>query len=535
MGWSGDPGRGREAQSRPAAPDAAFSLQEACWFLALAAYALFLFHRIDLTDADLGRHLKNGEWFLTRHSILATKFYSYTFPEFPAVNHHWGSGVLFCLVWKLAGFSGLSWMFAAVSLATFGLFYRVAEKEAGAGAAFLAALLVMPLLWERLEIRPEALSYLFCGAFFRVLWDVRRRPASRWIWLLPALEVLWVNCHIYFFLGPGLVGLFWLAALAEGRPPGESRRLLLLLCAVEAATLATPFGIHGALAPLEIFHNMAFAVLDNQSILTLIRVSYPKPNVSWFVLVFALSAASFVFASLRSGRRPAPAVLMLAAVFSAAGWLAVRNLALFGFFILPILALNLRQGLFKGAEGSIKGRWVIIASIALALLAYDRQRAGILAHARDFGTGLQPGNLRAAEYFRDNHLRGPIMNNYDIGGYLIFTLPDTERVFVDNRPEAYPASFFTDTYIPMQNDDAVWRREDERRHFNVIYFDYRERSTRCVRFLARRLQDPQWAPVYADGRILICLRRAPANAALIRRDEIPRSRFVLPRGAYAGA
>ena len=296
-----------------------------------------------------------------------------------------------------------------------------------------------------------------------------------------------------------------------------------------AATLASPFGLSGTLAPLEIFRNFAYEVVENQSVLTLIRVSYPNSNVFWFPLVFALSAASFVFAFRRSGRRPAPAVLMLAAVFSAVGWASLRNLTLFGFFILPILAINLRQSLFRGEEGSMRGSRVAAAALLIVLLSFGRHGAILSAHAREFGVGLLPGNLRAAEYFRKNHLTGPIMNNYDIGGYLIFTLPETERVYVDNRPEAYPASFLTDTYIPMQSDDSVWRKEDARRHFNVIYFDYLERSRRSVLFLTRRLRDPEWAPVYADPRILIWLRRTPENAAIIRRDEVPRSRFVLPR------
>jgi len=520
------PRRANEAGVQ-AAPEAAFPLGRVYWLLLLAAYAFFLFHRIDLTTADLGRHLKNGEWFWTHRRIPATNFYSYTFPDFPVVNHHWGGGVLFYLVWTLAGFPGLSWMFAALSLGTFALFYRVAEREGGSGPALLAALLVLPLLTERLEIRPEAFSYLFCGVFFSLLWKERREPAPRLLWLLPALEVAWVNCHIYFFLGPLLVGLFWLDALLQGRPAAQSRRLLLLLCAVAAAALASPFGLHGALAPLEIFHNYAYKIMENQSILTLIRTSRARPNVPWFLLVFALAAASFVFAFLREGRRPAPVVLLLAAAFSAAGWAALRNLTLFGFFLLPVLAINLREAFGERGERSIKGKWVLAGSISIVLLFLALQRDVVGAQAREFGAGLLPGNLRSIEYFRENRLHGPVMNNYDIGGYLIFALPETERVYVDNRPEAYPGSFLTDTYIRMQTDEAVWSKEDERWHFNVICFYYHEDSRRSVRFLESRLHDPEWAPVYVDPRVLILLRRTPENEALIRRDEIPRSRFVV--------
>ena len=502
----------------------------AYWILACAAYAFFLFHKIDLTTADLGRHLKNGEWFLTHHKIPSTNFYSYTFPDFPAVNHHWGGGVLFFLVWKLAGFPGLTVLFAALSLAAFAFFFKVAEDEAGTGLAFVAALLVTPLLAERLEVRPEVLSYLFCGVFFWVLWAHRGRPEfSRWFWVLPALEVLWVNSHIYFFLGPLLVGIFWTGSLAEERGTAHSRSLLILLLATEAATFATPFGLHGALAPLEVFRNYGYRIVENQSMWTLIRVSYQHPNVYWFIFVFAALAAGFAFAIARGGKKIPPVAFVLALLFGAMGWLALRNLTIFGFFAIPLLALTFSRGLFPAGDGELSGGWVLLASALIAGLACVGLSASIMRATWSFGAGLLPGNLKAAKYFEYNHLAGPILNNYDIGGYLIYTLPEDERVFVDNRPEAYPASFFNDVYIPMLADNAVWLREDERRRFNVIYFDHQEHAVWTKAFMARRLQDPGWALVYYDPQVLILLRRTPQNEAVIQRDEIPSSRFVPPR------
>jgi len=55
-------------------------------------------------------------------------------------------------------------------------------------------------------------------------------------------------------------------------------------------------------------------------------------------------------------------------------------------------------------------------------------------------------------FFKENNLQGPIFNNYDIGGYLIFNLFPQEKVFVDNRPETYSSEFFQEDYIPMQED-----------------------------------------------------------------------------------
>jgi len=59
-----------------------------------------------------------------------------------------------------------------------------------------------------------------------------------------------------------------------------------------------------------------------------------------------------------------------------------------------------------------------------------------------FGFGLVQGNNQSAQFFIDNNIKGPLFNNYDIGGYLIYHFYPQEKVFTDNRPEAYSVSFF---------------------------------------------------------------------------------------------
>jgi len=111
---------------------------------------------------------------------------------------------------------------------------------------------------------------------------------------------------------------------------------------------------------------------------------------------------------------------------------------------------------------------------------------------------LRPGENVAADFFKTNHLQGPIFNNFDIGSYLIIILYPQEKVFVDNRPEAYPASFFKNDYIPMQEDKQKFATEDAKYNFNAIFFSYRDFTPWSQEFLIRMVSDPAWAPVYAD-------------------------------------
>ena len=116
---------------------------------------------------------------------------------------------------------------------------------------------------------------------------------------------------------------------------------------------------------------------------------------------------------------------------------------------------------------------------------------------------------------RNCNLRGPIFNNYDIGGYLIFYLYPRNQVFVDNRPEAYPADFFQNTYIPIQEDDTRWHEEARKNGFNAIFFSHRDVTPWGQTFLKNRLEDPDWAVAYLDEYSIIFVGRDSVNSGII--------------------
>ncbi|MFY9463296.1 MAG: hypothetical protein WAP52_03885, partial [Candidatus Sungiibacteriota bacterium] len=155
---------------------------------------------------------------------------------------------------------------------------------------------------------------------------------------------------------------------------------------------------------------------------------------------------------------------------------------------------------------------------------WDRYKDGGWGIGLRHGAGGQSVSS-AADFFRREGIKGPIFNNYDIGGYLIYYLFPGERVFVDNRPEAYPASFFQDVYVPMQEREDKWQEESARFGFNAIVFYWHDLTPWAQAFLARRVADPAWPAVYADNSIIIFARRGGANQSVIDKHEIPRSAF----------
>ncbi len=495
----------------------------------------FFAHKINLVTADLGRHIKNGELFFQTWKPVATNFYSYTEPDFPVLNHHWLSGALFFLIWKIAGFGGVQLLFIALNIAAFLICFDIARRRIGTGLAALIALPVIFLLAERTEVRPEAFSYLFAAVFLWVVFSVREGTLPRrWLWALPLVEIAWVNSHIFFFLGPAIIGAFWVEAIIAQRRRHLLKPFTLALVGTALASLVNPFGPAGAIAPFTIFQNYGYRIAENQSVWFIARIA-PRPSIYIFAFVFALLCVALIlfFIKRKRGAIEDASYFFLAAGFSVLAWLQIRNFLIFGLFALPLIALYVHKA-FPAAIRALAATYrellrqfvlIILLLAGLFLISSDLSR--FVPYWRVFGLGLEAGNSRAAEFFKDKNIVGPIFNNYDIGGYLIFHLFPRERVFVDNRPEAYRAEFFQNIYVPAQEKKEAWAALDAKHRFNAIVFAYRDATPWGQHFLIERVRDPLWAPVFVDGSVIIFVKRSEKNAALIRAHELPQDMFTV--------
>jgi len=490
-------------------------------------YGLFLAQKINLTTADLGRHIKNGDMILMgKWDNLYTNFYSYTHPDYPVFNHHWGSGVIFFLLEKAVGFWGLSLFYILLSLTVFLIFFRLSWQMAGFQISAITSFFLIPLIAERVEVRPEIFTYLFSGLFFWLLWQYRNGKVTfARLLLLPALEIIWVNTHIYFIVGFLLIAAFFLEKLFH-RQWQAAKELAFILGGAIAASLINPLGLRGTFLPFLIFSNYGYKIVENQSVWFLQRYGFPNPNLILFEIIFFFLIAFLMIVLIKNRSAFSWALAFIALLLSAMAWLMLRNFTLFGFFVLPILAYNAKNAVADSWMRQDKNQLLIWSSFLLGvILLVAVYFPHISLFSSKFGVGLMPGVNASAEFFKNQKLKGPILNNYDIGGYLIYQLFPDERVFVDNRPEAYPASFLKNDYIPLQENEEKFAEIDQKYNFNVIYFYRHDLTPWGQKFLIDRINDPNWAPVFVDDYAIISLKRNEQNKEIISRYEIPKELF----------
>ncbi len=498
----------------------------------LILIGLFYAQKIYFVNGDLGRHIKNGEVFLERCRPISTNYYSYTEPGLPAINHHWGTGVIFYFIWKWFGFQGLSVLNLSLYLSAFLFFFKTAEKKSNFNYAFFFSLLIIPLIASRTEVRPEGFSFFFMGLYYYLLYLFRKNKISfKKLLIIIPLQTLWVNLHIFFIMGPFLVGVFWLDSLLNEKYRRLIKQYTILIVAALSVCLINPFGLKGALVPFMILREYGYMIAENQSLLFMQSRFPGNPLYYHFEAIFLITAVSFALIFLKKQKRQFIPQLIIMLVFSALSWKSIRGIPVFGFFFIPVASGNtfeiVRNWPYKPRR--FTQHTAIIISAIIILAGFCSRNHYYSPFKKLTGLGLCPKVNLSADFFKDSEIRGPIFNNYDIGGYLIFHLFPEQRVFVDNRPEAYSVSFFKDIYEPMQRDEKKWSNIDQRYDFNCIYFYRHDITPYAQPFLINRINEHKWAPVFVDDYIIILLKRNKKNETTIKKYELPKSIFRVSR------
>ncbi len=448
----------------------------------VGVYLLLLMIQVDrnLTQ-DLGRHVTLGKMMVETGAVPNQNIFSYTNPEFPFINHHWLSEVVFYVVTYGLGMNALLYLRNMLWLLALIIVWVVAKRQ-GARSEMIAlvSLIVVLSYANRMFIRPELFGFVL---FSVCLWYVLAVPKQwRFYLALPIILALWVNLHLTFVFGAFLVFLLALRTRHDRRGAIAMGSLFMLLL--------NPSGLRGALYPLTLFGNYGFAIVENMSIPFLIQ----RLGGMWYWYLLALVVAGYgcaVIAFIQKKRIEA----LLLLLFGAASFMQIRHF--------PFLALVM-CAVVPSLIGWYRIRKPIVLIVASAIVVmisifipgdyfYNYIRSPMT-----FGWGISDPYARVVHKAKQIRLPGNMINNFDIAGYLIYGLYPQKKVFVDNRPEAYPASFFREVYLPLLVDerlrDKVFRRYDIR----TILMSHTDQTNGIVQFISAMLTTYEWKLVYLD-------------------------------------
>jgi hypothetical protein len=466
--------------------------------LGLAAVLLLTWFTGEIADTDIWLHLMTGRHTLEHRALTVPDPFSYTSsiesPAYPGeaktryfnLTHEWLAQIVMYLIHSVAGFPGLVLVRALLLIVFCGLVgLMVWWRTAGFYRSLAAAIAAGAVAINFQQSRPFLITFLFLAVTMAVM---ERR---RWMWGLPALFLVWANCHGGYFMGWVMIGAYCLEAMIRRVPWREQRNLWFVAVACFLASAVNPNGLR----VIEIM--LKYRQSGIQS--TNIEWQYPafwEPSGYSFVLFGALVML------LIARRRMRPVDWILYCVFGAASLLAVRNTILMG--LVGAVLMFTYLPVWKRAIRDFVPAALLIAAIGFGLLG------GRAFQLRAAEWMLPSG---AADFLQAHHVEGRVFNTYENGGYLVWRLWPVQKDFID--PRGLSEQAYADYGRILHNDPTPGQSREEllRKYgIEVMVVSGFDRFSGGVFNIAAALADPsqtEWKLMQADDKGVVFMRTPP--------------------------
>lgn len=472
----------------------------------------FFLHQVG--GSDLFWQLKAAEVLSNTGEILSRDLFSYTVEGARWINLEWLSGFLFFLVHQAAGFSGLSFLSLVIgALFILALFEGTRRLAGSASVALFVCVLTLLAGAERFsELRAELMGYLCFAASLLVL-VVASRAKGRWLYLLIPIMTLWANVHPSAILGPCVVALFFICEPKQGfSRPVQRFALVSTLCF--AAVLINPFMFQVYAFP---FRELAqpFMLSASSDWHTPFFLHGALMLAPWVLLGLAFACAALFV--LQRNRADLP-LLIVSAVLLAASFKAGRFIP-FAMIALSFLFASLIGKQVRLRE-AFQSRSVCAAVVALGLFASaSAMKQGVLLGirlrdvptpklmlGRKLGVGFDAAlfPVKACDFIEHHVVGARLFNDMAWGGYLIWRLWPTDRVFIDTRTALYGDAFIK-AYADALFDEDAFQELERRYGFNAVLYDAAQMAAPGgpLAFLAH---NPAWREVLRTNNAVVYLK-----------------------------
>jgi hypothetical protein len=468
--------------------------------LLIFSVAIFALRRGFLSDPDTYWHIATAKWMLAERALPSDEIFSHTAAGQPWVNIEWLAQIILFSIYDWFGWRGLVLLCGLVIALTFVLLYVLLARELRPTVALGAAALSFAFASSHFLARPHLLTFpviVVWTAFLARASDENRRPS---LWLLP-LMVLWANLHGGFTLGLVLAAGFGLEATIAA-PAAERRRVaiewLSFWLGALVAACVTPYGYHSILLTLDFFRlgDLLHFMGDG-------RPMNPSIDIKQEAILLCLMAMALLF-----GVKIGLIRVLMIFWFLHLALQYVRGLTIFA-LVLPLMVAHPLHQQFSFLRPStdplplfdvrrLQPVMTTVAVIAALLVAGLLATVYVITRPHE----APPDDIAPAaalDYAIKANVTGPVLNDFNFGGYLIFRGIPT---FIDGRVLPFGKPFFL-AYTDASKVGAGDKLERLADAHKVSWTLLRPASLAALHFD----HSPAWRRLYVDDVAVVHVRR----------------------------
>lgn len=503
-----------------------------------------------MIEPDLWWILRTGDWILANGKVPTEDVFSFTFAGTEWINVKWLFEVITSIWAKAFGVENLPLIQIVVNGILLLALWKITKiigqligKEADKTLFALIAIAAIPALDFRMNARPEMISHLFTMLF---LWIVlkQRQSASRWIFALIPLQMLWTNLHEAYGIGIVLNLILLGSVLWENSFSWENlkkQKTLLLASGLSiASVVVNPRGMRMIWHPFEIYSQLDANKFTSE-LLSYTAPYYWKLVPSWFMVIFAaiglwfwlrtVPFIGFVRKKIQL-KKDHPVGSFYLLVLLAFTWLSLsanRNIPFLITIAMPLVIM-----VFQAAIQSFGTKLKLNAAIAPVLVfllgigMYYSIASGNLLKWTDGRTDMglsvpaSKNPVATANFLIENKVEGNGFSDYLTSSYLMWAMKDDFKSFIDLRDlDVFTVDFFqkfSELMVFPEKFDSL----DNTYNFDYAVI-YRPQFAGLHKFIANK---SNWFLVHADPVATVYVKDNGKNAALLTTEIRNRTQNV---------
>jgi hypothetical protein len=452
---------------------------------ALAALVYALANR-SIGDPDIWWHLRNAEYLVTTGRIVRADMYSFTTAEVPWINHEWLAELPYYFAYRWLGYRGLFLLFVLLlEIILLGVFYLATLRSGNVKAGFLTSWIAVYL--ATVSFGPRTLLFGWIFLIVELLILARFQQGRDHLLWLPLLFLVWVNSHGSWLIGMVLLLGFVAAGCVRGdwgrihapRWSGSQAKRLALACVLSLAALfVNPYGYLLVGYPFNLAFRQKLNISNVQEWQSLDFHSLRGK------MVMAMLAATLLLALARRSEWLLTDLFLLCVAFYSA-LTYTRFLFLAAILFTPLLAreLNALPPVDSANDKPALNALLMAGLLASVFLRLPSEAKLVTGTADEYP-------VQAAAFLKQFQPQGPVLNDYDWGGYLIWNARQVP-VFVDSRVDIYEYCGVLKDYIDLASMQQPLEVLDR---YHIRYVLFARKS--AVAYLLRHTAG--WKLDYAD-------------------------------------
>jgi hypothetical protein len=407
-------------------------------------------------DDDIFWHLKTGEYIENTHVVPSTDVFGSVTNGQQWIPFEWGWDLLNYCIYSTGGFTAVIILKTLLFVLMFYFYFQIVkELNFNTSLSILLLVLLSIGIIDRLQAKPQQMSYLFMTAMLYILIHFSRvNRNTRKIYFIPLIFLIWVNMHMGVLAGAVLLTIFFISELfiyfrqdkfsISKKNPPDKKTLLRFGIIYVASVLVMMVNPHGFYTFTYVNSHLHMKMMDE-----IIEWYSPFTTVfrgSVYEYIYILFLAGGVITLYYSYKQKDIFTGLVMTVFILFSLQTARYS--FDYMVISVIFIIMAGDYFIRNSNSVKLKEFLTAGPALSfitaaviilgiVLLPSNKLYSLIHYERTFGYGMEEKDypVKAADFIKKNninHIGSNLFNVYDCGGYLMWDMPGT-KTFIDSR------------------------------------------------------------------------------------------------------